>query len=129
VVRRIAGHVVIHGLAGEGISPVRIGERNKRMAWVAHGIQHVYERRLGDNACKQVGTDVEHGADQQPAGGKAIHDDLAFAPVTAVNQRLRARDEVCKTKLLVELTRLEVPTPSISGPSAYVRNRVDPATV
>ena len=66
--------------AVDRIAPFRPLGRGQRQALVQHGIQHVDEGHVGDDAEEEIRRHVGHHAHQHAAGRAAVGDDAA-APV------------------------------------------------
>ena len=94
VVGRIGEHRLVIGGALDRIAPFRPFRRRQRQRVVEHGVQHVDEGHVGDEAAEEVGRHVGDGADQHAAGRAALRDDPAARREALGDEMLRGGDEI-----------------------------------
>ena len=78
-------------LALDRVAPFRPFRRRQRQRVVEHGVEHVDERHLADDAGEQFAASVGDRAHQHAAGAAAMADDALCAGVLCLDQRAAAR--------------------------------------
>ena len=129
VVGRIGADDLEIRLGLDRVAPFRPLRRRQRQALVQHGVEHVDERHVGDDAEEQVGRHVGDHAHQHAAGRAAVGDDAAAPGVAFPDQELARGDEVGEGVELLLALALRIPAIALVLAAADVGDGEDEAAV
>ena len=115
---------------GDRIAPFGPFRRGQRQVVVEHGVEHVDERHVGDDAGEQVGRHVGDRAHQHAAGRAAMGDDAAARACSLLATRCSpaAMKSVKVFGLLLALA-VRVPALALVRAAAHMGDGVDEAAV
>src|SRR5207302_10485125 len=103
-----------------GVAPLFVLIDREWNRLVEHGRQRVHERHLSDGAGEELGTLVEHRADQEAPGAPTPNGKVIRVCVTTNNQLLRGGDEVVEGVGLLQELPILVPLPAELSPTSDV---------